>query len=76
MADKHAAALLVFDPAMIDQKDDVIHSASACVGILTERDYLHKVVLEGRSSFSTHVNEIMTPKSKARGARRGAMTSA
>ncbi|KAI8470822.1 MAG: hypothetical protein J3K34DRAFT_419087 [Monoraphidium minutum] len=64
MADRHAAALLVFDPARIDRKDDFPHSVDACVGILTERDYLRRVVLDGRSSFSTAVREIMTPKAQ------------
>lgn len=31
---------------------------------LPPSDYLHKVVVEGRSSFNTAVNQIMTPKSR------------
>lgn len=32
------------------------------VGILTERDYARKVILEGRSSLKTAINNIMTTK--------------
>lgn len=31
-------------------------------GIITERDYARKVILEGKSSHDTPVEEIMTPK--------------
>jgi len=34
------------------------------VGIVTERDYLTKVVVVGKSSSTLHVAEIMTPQSK------------
>lgn len=37
MADRNAAALLVFDPSKVDRGDDFPHSAGACDGILTER---------------------------------------
>jgi CBS domain-containing protein len=47
MADKGIGALLVMD----DEK---------LVGIVTERDYARKVILEGKSSKSSSVDEVMT----------------
>lgn len=48
MADKGVGALLVVD------KDRV-------VGVLSERDYARKVILQGKSSADTPVRDIMTP---------------
>ncbi|MGH7846436.1 MAG: CBS domain-containing protein [Candidatus Binatia bacterium] len=47
MADKGIGALMVMEGAKV-------------VGVFSERDYARKVILQGRSSRSTQVKEIMT----------------
>jgi CBS domain-containing protein len=47
MAEKGIGALLVMDGAKV-------------VGVISERDYARKVILQGRASRSTRVREIMT----------------
>ncbi|KAL3145027.1 hypothetical protein ABBQ32_003523 [Trebouxia sp. C0010 RCD-2024] len=67
MAKGNVGSLLVFDPAKIDfGSDEKVKSAAgdAVVGIVTERDYLTKVVVKGKSSTSVHVKDVMTPASR------------
>ncbi len=49
MADKEVGALMVLESRKV-------------VGIISERDYARKVILKGRSSNATQVEEIMTTR--------------
>lgn len=67
MAKGNVGSLLVFDPSKIDiASEQQVKSAAgdAVVGIVTERDYLTKIVVKGKSSSSVPVHEIMTPAQK------------
>ncbi len=50
MADKNLGAVLV-----VDDRNEV-------KGIFSERDYARKIIIKGRASRTTRVNEIMTTK--------------
>lgn len=54
MTSHNVGALLVMKPG----------AQSEIAGIVTERDYLRKIIVQGRSSRSTRVGEIMTEENK------------
>jgi CBS domain-containing protein len=59
----------VFDALVIMSENNVgsvlvLNELSQMVGIMTERDYARKVILQGRNSTDTLVNDIMTPVEK------------
>eukprot|EP00889_Picochlorum_renovo_P004122 jgi/Picre1/31152/NNA_006506.t1 len=62
MTHANVGSLMVFDQKKVDLEAEVEgHKEDSVVGILTERDYLTKVVVKGRNSSNTKVSEIMTP---------------
>ncbi len=58
-----ASAASIFDALKIMAESNIgcliVLEGDSYVGIFTERDYARKIVLEGRSSDTTTVNEIM-----------------
>ena len=58
MTAANVGSLMVVD---CEGQDVCRHKEEAVVGIMTERDYLTKVVVKGRNSHSTKVCDIMTP---------------
>eukprot|EP00878_Enallax_costatus_P022158 GHUV01023498.1.p1 GENE.GHUV01023498.1~~GHUV01023498.1.p1 ORF type:complete len:237 (+),score=66.88 GHUV01023498.1:83-712(+) len=62
MAAGDVGSLLVYDKDKAGPGGEVPTSISSCVGIVTERDYLKKVMLKGLASSTTPVSRIMTPQ--------------
>eukprot|EP00879_Flechtneria_rotunda_P000203 GHRR01000275.1.p1 GENE.GHRR01000275.1~~GHRR01000275.1.p1 ORF type:complete len:210 (+),score=66.31 GHRR01000275.1:644-1273(+) len=62
MAENDVGSLLVYDKDRMGPKGEIPTSVDACVGIITERDYLKKVVVRGLASSNTPVRSIMTPQ--------------
>ena len=58
MTQANVGSLMVVD---CEGEDVCRHKEEAVVGIMTERDYLTKVVVKGRNSHNTKVCDIMTP---------------
>ncbi|WCJ34894.1 Cystathionine beta-synthase (CBS) family protein [Euphorbia peplus] len=56
MTQHNVGALMVVKPGEQEQK--------SLAGIITERDYLRKIIVQGRSSKSTKVGDIMTEENK------------
>lgn len=65
MTHANVGSLLVFDPSKVAAPlKPTDTSSDAVVGIITERDYLTKVVVKGKNSSNTKVADIMTPSEK------------
>ncbi|KAF8058331.1 CBSX3 [Scenedesmus sp. PABB004] len=62
MAENNAGSLLVYDKDKAGPGGAIPTSVDACVGIITERDYLKKIVVKGLTSATTPVRAIMTPQ--------------
>lgn len=62
----NVGSLLVLDPSKMAANGGGVPAASedTVCGIVTERDYLTKMVVQGKSSLNTKVSEIMTPGKK------------
>lgn len=60
MASNDVGSLLVYDKDKASG-GHIPTSADACVGIITERDYLKKIIVRGLASATTPVSAIMTP---------------
>uniref|UniRef100_A0A7S1XA38 CBS domain-containing protein n=3 Tax=Tetraselmis chuii TaxID=63592 RepID=A0A7S1XA38_9CHLO len=58
MSKANVGSLIVLEDGVADASGNVGHIR----GIFTERDYLKKIVLEGRNSKETSITDIMTPK--------------
>lgn len=61
MAANDVGSLLVYDKDRAGPGGSIPNSVDACVGIITERDYLKKIIVKGLSSATTPVSKIMTP---------------
>lgn len=63
MTKGNVGSLLVYDPSKVSPDSDKASEDAVC-GIVTERDYMTRMVIQGRSSLTTPVSEIMTPGKK------------
>lgn len=61
MAENDVGSLLVYDKDARLEGGEIPTTVSACVGIITERDYLKRIIVKGLSSATTPVRTIMTP---------------
>jgi CBS domain-containing protein len=61
MSQNDVGSLLVYDKDKAGPGGEVPTSIDACVGIVTERDYLKKVMLKGLASPTTPRSKIKTP---------------
>lgn len=64
MAGNDVGSLLVYDRDKAGPGGAVPTSVEACVGIITERDYLKKVIVRGLASATTPVSAVMTPSAE------------
>jgi CBS domain-containing protein len=64
MAANDVGSLLVYDKDKAGPGGEFPTTVDACVGIITERDYLKKIIVKGLSSATTPVSTIMTEADK------------